>query len=64
MEAEVDFNVVMRQDLSIIEVQGTAESGSYTRTQLNKILDLAVKGIKELLVAQKKALSACQKTEN
>ncbi|MDJ0713562.1 MAG: ribonuclease PH [Prochloraceae cyanobacterium] len=62
--AEVDFNVVMRQDLSIIEVQGTAESGSYTRTQLNKILDLAEKGIKELLVAQKKALSACQKTEN
>lgn len=50
--AEVDFNVVMNGNLEIIEVQGTAESGSFSRSQLNQILDLAEKGIRELLVVQ------------
>lgn len=55
--AEVDFNVVMNQELGIIEVQGTAESGAYTRTQLNQMIDLAEKGIAELQLAQRQALS-------
>jgi ribonuclease PH len=55
--AQVDFNVVMTGNLDLIEVQGTAESKSFSRTQLNQILDLAEKGIKELLVAQKAALT-------
>ncbi len=54
--AEVDFNVVMNGDLGIIEVQGTAEEGSYSRTQMNQMLDLAEKGIQELLAAQRQAL--------
>ncbi|MBW4651313.1 MAG: ribonuclease PH [Kastovskya adunca ATA6-11-RM4] len=57
VKADVDFNVVMDNQLDIIEVQGTAESNSFSRAQLNKILDLAEKGIKELLVAQKAALT-------
>ena len=57
--AEVDFNVVMRGDLSLIEVQGTAESGSFSRTQLDRIMDLAEKGIKELFAQQNQALSNC-----
>ena len=54
--AEVDFNIVMNEQLGIIEVQGTAEAGSFSRTQLNQILDLADKGIQELLKAQRLTL--------
>lgn len=54
--AEVDFNVVMNEQLGIIEVQGTAEEGTFSRTQLNQIVDLAQKGIQELLEAQREAL--------
>lgn len=56
--ADVDFNVVMNGDLGIIEVQGTAESGSYSRSQLNQIMDLAEKGIKELLETQQEVLTS------
>lgn len=55
--AEVDFNVVMNEQLGVIEVQGTAESGTYNRSQLNQIMDLAEIGIKELLELQRQALS-------
>lgn len=56
--AEVDFNVVMNETLGIIEVQGTAEeSSSFTRTQMNQIIDMAELGIQELLAAQRQALS-------
>ncbi|UBF26021.1 ribonuclease PH [Kovacikia minuta CCNUW1] len=51
--AEIDFNVVMNEKLELIEIQGTAEAGSYSRTQLNQILDLAEKGIQELLESQR-----------
>jgi ribonuclease PH len=51
--AEVDLNVVMNQSLELIEVQGTAESGSFSRSQLNQLLDLAEKGIQELLEIQR-----------
>lgn len=54
--ATVDFNVVMNQDLGIIEVQGTAEEGSFSRTQLNQLLDFAEKGIQQLLIAQREAI--------
>ncbi|MEC4988215.1 MAG: ribonuclease PH [Oscillatoria sp. PMC 1068.18] len=56
--AEVDFNVVMTGNLDLIEVQGTAETGSYSRTQLNQLLDVAEKGIQELVEAQKNVLSS------
>jgi ribonuclease PH len=54
--ATVDFNVVMNQHLGIIEVQGTAESGSYSRYQLNQLMDFAEKGIQQLLIAQRDAI--------
>lgn len=54
--AEVDFNVVMNDHLDIIEVQGTAEDGTFSRTQLNQIMDLAQKGIQELLAFQSQAI--------
>ncbi len=58
--ADVDLNVVMNSKLELIEIQGTAESNSMTRSQLNKMLDLAEKGIKELLEAQQNVLSGKQ----
>ncbi|MBE9217157.1 ribonuclease PH [Plectonema cf. radiosum LEGE 06105] len=56
LAATVDFNVVMNQNQGIIEVQGTAEAGSFSRTQLNNLLDCAEKGIGELLTIQRKAI--------
>ncbi len=54
--AEVDFNIVMNQNSEIIEVQGTAEEGSFSRTQLNNLLDSAEKGITQLQAAQREAI--------
>jgi ribonuclease PH len=54
--ADVDLNIVMNGKLELIEIQGTAESNSMTRSQLNQMLDLAETGIKELLLAQQAAL--------
>jgi ribonuclease PH len=54
--AEVDMNVVMTADGGLIETQATAEKGSFSRSQLNGLIDLAEAGIKEILVAQKAAL--------
>lgn len=55
--AQVDFNVVMNDRLEAIEVQGTAEHGSFNRQQLNQMLDRAEIGIQQLLTAQQHALS-------
>jgi ribonuclease PH len=56
--ATVDMNVVMLADGGLIETQATAEKDSYSRAQLTQMLDLAEKGIRELLAAQQSALSA------
>jgi len=55
--ADVDCNVVMTSDLRLIEVQGTAEAGSYTRPQLDAILDVAEKGITEIITLQQAAFA-------
>ncbi len=55
--AQVDFNVVMNDRLEMIEVQGTAEQGSFNRQQLNQMLEMAEEGIHQLLRAQQAALS-------
>ena len=54
--AQVDMNVVMTEKGEIIEVQGTAEGDPYTREEMNKLMDLAEKGIEDLIVEQKQAL--------
>ena len=56
LAASVDFNVVMNQDLGIIEIQGTAEEGCFSRTQLNQLVDVAEKGIQQLLTVQQEAI--------
>jgi ribonuclease PH len=54
-KAEVDMNVVGDASGKLIEVQGTAEHGTFDRKQLDAMLDLALAGIKTLAVAQRKA---------
>ncbi|MGK0440623.1 MAG: ribonuclease PH [Pseudohongiellaceae bacterium] len=54
--AETDMNVIMGENGGFIEVQGTAEGETYSRDELNQMLDLAVKGINELIELQKTAL--------
>jgi ribonuclease PH len=55
--AEVDMNVVMTGDGRLIEVQGTAERGTFARSQLDAMIDLAQQGIRELSVLQKQVLA-------
>jgi len=51
--AETDMNVVMNEHGQYIEIQGTAEDGSFNRTQLNELLTLAEGGISQLIEIQK-----------
>ena len=52
------MNVVMDDKGGVIEVQGTAEGATFSRTEMNAMMDLAEKGIAELIAAQKEALKA------
>ena len=54
--AETDMNVVMTQHGGLVEVQGTAEGEPFKREEMNAMMDLAEKGIKELFTLQQKAL--------
>jgi len=48
VRAEVDMNVVMSSEGGFVEVQGTGEHGTFDRAQLDRLLDLATGGIREL----------------
>ena len=54
-QAGTDANFVMSGKMGMIEVQGSAEGSPFSRAQLNELLDLAEKGVAELVEAQKKA---------
>jgi len=56
-EAGVDGNFVLLGDGQMIEVQMSAEGSTYSREQMNRLLDLAEKGVDELMAAQKVAVS-------
>ena len=55
--ADTDMNVVMGEDGSFIEIQGTAEGKTFTDLELFKLIQLAQKGGAELISLQKRALS-------
>jgi len=57
-QASTDLNCVMTEDGRLVELQATAEGAPYSRSELDAMLALGFKGIKELIVAQKRALSA------
>ena len=54
--AQVDMNVAMTGAGKFVEVQGSAEGGTFGREQLDKMLRVAVKGIRRLLDSQQSAL--------
>jgi ribonuclease PH len=54
--AETDMNVVMNDGGAFIELQGTAEGHAFRRDELDVMLDLAEKGIRQLMDFQEKAL--------
>ena len=55
--ADVDFNVVMTGSGGLVEVQGTAEGRPFDRVQLDELLDLAAKGVSEIVKAQRAVLA-------
>ncbi len=57
-QASTDLNSVMGEDGRLVELQATAEGAPYTRAELDSMLGLAAKGIKEQIVAQKRALAS------
>src|SRR5881409_2207141 len=58
--AQVDMNVVCTSDGRFIDVQGTAEGSPFTREQMDNLLELAKKGIAELVTLQRRAIQAAQ----
>lgn len=57
-DADVDLNLVMTGDDRFIEVQGAGEEATFSRAQLQHLLELGQKGIQRITLAQKKALGA------
>ncbi|MBI2854638.1 MAG: ribonuclease PH [Chloroflexi bacterium] len=55
--AEVDLNVVMTKNGEFVEIQGTAEGKPFAKQQLDSLLALAERGIKELFQAQDEAIA-------
>ena len=53
-KAEVDMNIVMTGNGKFIEIQGTAERNPFSKDQMDKMLDLANKGIEDLFSVQRK----------
>jgi ribonuclease PH len=47
-DAQVDFNIVMTGQGKFVEVQGTGEEATFTQAQLDELLALAQKGLKEI----------------
>jgi len=56
-KVDVDFNLIMNENLEYIEIQGTAEGATFNRKSLNELLKIGEKGISELIHIQKKALN-------
>ncbi len=56
--AEVDMNIIMTGSGRFVEVQGTGEEASFTRAELDRMIELAAQGIGRLVSCQKEVLGA------
>ena len=56
--AETDMNFIMNDEGNFIEIQGTAEEGSFSQNELNEMVTLATQGIKDIIAIQKKTLNS------
>lgn len=54
--ADVDMNVIMNAKGEFVEIQGTGEEATFSREQLNKLLDLGESGIKEIIKMQNEVI--------
>jgi len=54
--ADADINLVMDENGGLIEVQGTAERGSFSNEELDELIKIGREGIKDLIAKQKEAL--------
>lgn len=52
-KADVDMNIVMTSKGEFIEIQGTAEHNTFTKEQMDTLLNLAKSGIEDLIIIQK-----------
>jgi ribonuclease PH len=57
-QADVDMNVVMTGDGTLVEVQATAERTPFTRARLDELLELAALGVEGIAAKQEKAADA------
>ena len=55
--AGTDANFVMTGDLGLVEVQGSAEGAPFSRTQFETLMDLAAKGVADLVTVQQAAVA-------
>ncbi len=55
--AQVDFNVVATASGGVVEIQGTGEQRSFSRAELDALLDLAFAGLRQLFERQRSALA-------
>ena len=55
--AQVDMNIVCTSEGRLIELQGTAEKGAFSREQMDELLDLGMRGIEVLIAKQKSIIS-------
>jgi len=55
--ADVDMNVIATGEGKLVEVQGTAEKGSFTRAELDALIDAGLAGVARLVEAQKRTLA-------
>jgi ribonuclease PH len=55
-DADVDANVVMLEPDAFVEVQGTGEAGTFSRAELDGLLDLAQGGLNQLCALQRSAI--------
>ncbi len=56
-QAETDMNLVMNEAGGVIEIQGTAEGHAFRRDELDAMLELGEKGIREIILQQQEALA-------
>ena len=55
-KAKVDMNIIMTDEGGFVEKQGTGEESPFDRNELNELLDLGEKGIKQMIQVQKDSL--------
>jgi ribonuclease PH len=56
--AAVDMNVIMSSEGRFVEVQGTGEHGTFGREDLDELVNLAVRGLRQIDALQVRALGA------